>query len=305
MQNTTKIRSLTANVQALPEGYPISAKVVCDSLTPDYKHRLTTLEVVFPRYVLCELNTHRALSKNTSSSRAIPTKKQIEAALANMVEPVRYGLNKSGMQASEENLTGEALSEAKQIWREMAEFVAIGCHRLSELGLHKQWASRPLEWFTTTKMLLSATAWDNYFLLRDHDEAQDEMIHLAQSVKIAMNQSSPRVLKEGEWHMPYVSEKELEELGLLTSLKVSTSRCARISYKTQHGNTSTAQDDISLFNRLTHGMEFKSEENPFHASPTEHVATPNDWVTDEFEGTNFRGWTQLRRFIEAGKLQFT
>ena len=56
----------------------IQAKIVADSISPN-KHRLTTLEVIMPRYILAEFNTHRILSKNSASSRAIPFSKMVQS----------------------------------------------------------------------------------------------------------------------------------------------------------------------------------------------------------------------------------
>src|SRR5436190_18443341 len=47
------------------------AKILADSISPD-DVRLTTLVVTFPRFILAEVNTHRMLSRNSASSRAIP-----------------------------------------------------------------------------------------------------------------------------------------------------------------------------------------------------------------------------------------
>lgn len=293
---------LKAEMPPLPEGYPISAKVIADSyrvLKFGVISRITTLELVFPRYILAEFNTHRAFSRNASSSRAIPTKKMIQAALGSGVVPVRFGLNQPGMQAAKENLEGDKLEEAWRIWYDLSMQTAKACERLMELGLHKQWASRPLEWFSTIKVVVTATDVDNFFLLRDHSEAQDEICYLAQAWKIAMNNSTPKLLELSDWHIPYVSEKELEELGLENALQVSSARCARTSYKTQHGITSTLEEDIALFERLVHNLD--DPEDPFHASPTEHQATPRDYDSD-IEGLegNFTHWCQHRKFLEAG-----
>ena len=56
----------------------ISAEIVADSLD-ERGNRITSLLITFPRIILSEINTHRMLSKNTSSSRAIPFKKMVEA----------------------------------------------------------------------------------------------------------------------------------------------------------------------------------------------------------------------------------
>ncbi len=213
-----------------PAGYPISAKVIADSISCA-GIRVSTLEVEFPRFILAELGTHRVLSRNTSSSRAIPTKKLIDSAMEKFVEPVRYGINKSGMQPSLDNLEGETLDQAKKIWMDMAEYVIKGCRQLAELGLHKQWASRPLEWFTTVRLVVTATTFDNMFKLRDHPEAQDEIHYLVHEMINALNSSVPVLLGRGEWHLPYITDEERKSLTLSQALRVSSARCARTSSK--------------------------------------------------------------------------
>ncbi|MBC9706696.1 MAG: FAD-dependent thymidylate synthase [Enterococcus sp.] len=89
-----------------------SAKVVADSVSPTGK-RLTTLEVVFPRMILSEFNTHRMLSKNSASSRAIPVVKQIRKIMDYPYIPNTIGINQSGMQATS-FLTGADLIQAQQ-----------------------------------------------------------------------------------------------------------------------------------------------------------------------------------------------
>ncbi len=56
------------------------AKIILDSVTA-HGERLTTFEVVFPRIILAEVNTHRQLSRNSASSRAIPIGRMIELVL--------------------------------------------------------------------------------------------------------------------------------------------------------------------------------------------------------------------------------
>ena len=67
----------------------ISAKIVADSVSPQ-GDRLTSLLITFPRILLSEINTHRMLSKNTSSSRAIPFKKMVEAIESNPFIPIAW-----------------------------------------------------------------------------------------------------------------------------------------------------------------------------------------------------------------------
>ena len=67
----------------------ISAKIVADSVSPQ-GDRLTSLLITFPRILLSEINTHRMLSKNTSSSRAIPFHKMVEAVQNDPFIPIAW-----------------------------------------------------------------------------------------------------------------------------------------------------------------------------------------------------------------------
>ena len=67
----------------------ISATIVADSVNQQ-GDRLTSLLITFPRILLSEINTHRMLSKNTSSSRAIPFKKMVEAVQNNPFIPIAW-----------------------------------------------------------------------------------------------------------------------------------------------------------------------------------------------------------------------
>lgn len=76
-----------------------SARILADSVSPEGV-RLTTVEATFPRMILSEVNTHRILSKNSASSRAIPVARQIRKILDFPFVPSKIGADKAGMQAS-------------------------------------------------------------------------------------------------------------------------------------------------------------------------------------------------------------
>lgn len=278
----------------------IQAKVIADSISVGGK-RLTTLQLTYPRFVHAEFLTHRALSRNAGSSRAVPVAKMAQVALTEMIEPIRYGLNQAGMQASDACLEGDSLEEARAIWISMAEVCAKGSQRLAELGLHKQWANRPLEWFSNIRVVVTATEWDNFFELRDHEDAQPEIRHLAQLIKQAMSASEPVELRGSEWHLPYITEddrvkiasitKTYEEAVVLAS-KVSTARCCRVSYLKHDGHASTIEEDLALCDRL-------AGSRPIHASPFEHQAMADPFFDYSDLHGNFVGWVQSRKVMEA------
>jgi thymidylate synthase ThyX len=277
-------------------------KMIEDSISPDGV-RLSTMQLKYPRYIHAELMTHRVFSRNASSSRAIPVEKLAEASLAEMVEPIRFGLNQPGMQANEQNIEGDKLHEAKLIWRRMAEFCASGAKELAALGLHKQWANRPTEWFGHISVVVTSTEWDNFFALRAHPDAQPEIQHLAFEMLHCFKNSIPKLLQPGEWHLPYVTKDDRDYVsGMLleceeseTLCKISAARCARVSYLTHNGEEPDIAKDLELYDRLVGSR-------PIHASPTEHQATPDtgDYLSHSPAlWGNLKGWIQHRKLIES------
>src|SRR6267154_4788885 len=81
----------------------ISAEVICDSIS-DHGKRLTTFKNRNPKFIHGEFMTHRVISRNASSSRAVPTKKLLEEVRSDSLRagPVFWGANQKGMQAANE-----------------------------------------------------------------------------------------------------------------------------------------------------------------------------------------------------------
>lgn len=280
----------------------ISAKVIADSwYWPD--HRLTTLECTFHRFILPEVNTHRMFSRNAASSRAIPVAKQIERVKADPALPIFWGKNQAGMSAYEELELGEydknncywinsPRYDAREEW-ELASRDAIGStERLMKIGLHKQLASRLLEPFMWTTMIISATEWDNFFSLRrppggvmdPQFPAQPEMQQLAIEMYKAINNSDPMQLGKGEWHLPYLNPEDYN-LTIDKKLAISAARCARVSYLTHDGRRDI-EKDLELAQKLSENR---------HMSPFEHQGLV---VGDNNFHANFRGYRQYRWFVE-------
>lgn len=269
----------------------IYAKVIADSVSTAGV-RITTLELQYPRFILAELNTHRAFSRNSMSSRAIPVAKMVEQVRSNPATPVHWGKNQPGMQANEQ-LTGAALESAKGLWLSAAQQAADLAERMVDLGLHKQAANRILEPFQWMRTLITSTEWDNFFELRAHPDAQPEFHELALQMQAAMDGSKPVLRASGSdvdsWHLPYVldSERYLYRPSIL--LKLSTARCARVSYLTHEGDRPDINKDIALYDRLVGSR-------PIHASPAEHQARAMSVGATKCR--NFRGWTQHRQLLE-------
>lgn len=280
--------------------YPFVTSWILEDSINSADDRLTTFVLEYPRFIHAELLTHRALSKNASSSRAVPGARMLEHATRDVVLPLRWGMNQPGMQAAPGNLTAEDAARAEAIWRRMAEACAEGVRELHELKLHKQWANRPLEWFSTIKVLVTATDWDNFFTLRDHPNAQPELEYLAHMMREKMKANEPRRVKGRDrtdaldWHLPFVTlEERFHHRDAPVFLaRLSAARCCRISYLNHEGKASTLEEDLDRFERLV-------KEQPIHSSPLEHQAYPA--VTEQggsWRKRNFQGWCQFRCVVE-------
>jgi len=153
---------------------------------------------------------------------------------------------------------------------------------------------------------------------------------LAEAMWDAMNESTPKQLKAGEWHIPFgdrFDEEKVRYIALTSQskmigqpkqewvekakVKIATARCARVSYLNFEGKDDY-EADIKLYDRLL---------KEGHYSPFEHVSRA--MTEDEFETSiqgyvpfscedfdlmisdnskgwsgNFRGFVQLRKEIE-------
>ena len=266
-------------------------KIIADSISEAGK-RITTIQMKFHRFVLAEFNTHRMFSRNFSSSRAIPTKKLLDQVRNDPAMPVWWGKNQAGMQAPEE-LDGPTKQQARGAWREAAVSAAYEADRLVGMGVHKQIVNRLIEPFVWVNGIVTSTEWDNFFALRCHPDAQPEIQALAYMMRDAMDASEPWKLAEGQWHLPYITQDELQDnfekqSTLLT--KISAARCCRVSYDKQDGLSPDVEEDLLLFERLAGSV-------PIHASPLEHQASP--FESPYTRSGNFIGWSQFRHEWEA------
>lgn len=145
----------------------ISAKIIADSIESIGNNRLTALEVVMPRYILAELNTHRMLSKNSASSRAIPFKKMVKSIQENPFIPIAWQKDHKGMQGIEYLTSQEDIDYAIYNWKE-AGIQAIKFAKSLNSRVTKQLCNRLLEPFMWHTVLISGTdeGWENFFSLR-------------------------------------------------------------------------------------------------------------------------------------------
>jgi thymidylate synthase ThyX len=297
----------------------IKAEIICDSISREGK-RITTFKLRYPKFIHGEFMTHRTISRNASSSRAIPTAKYLEEVRSDELRaaPVFWGANQRGMQATTE-LSDEALVIAKETWCLAALDAASQAEILVRVGAHKQIVNRILEPFLHINVIATATEWDNFFGLRLHKDAQPEIRVLAHTMWEARLRSTPTMLTSGEWHLPFVECNDWDVIWpsapdgmnphgpeLKVAIKVSVARCARVSYESfETGRRSTVEEDLALYEKLAAGLSDPSQ--PLHASPMEHQAMPDEWWAPERflsprwknanQHGNFIGWRQYRKML--------
>lgn len=292
-------------IQAAGRG-GISAVMIEDSISIVQPRivRLATLQLRYPRFIHSEFMTHRVFSRNASSSRAIPVAKMLEQVRNDPAMPIHWGKNQPGMQANEQ-LEGEELVNAQYCWRRAADKAASIAEVMQGAGVHKQVANRILEPFQFINVIVTATEWDNFFELRDHEDAQPEIRELAEVMRAALGRSDPIRRVPGDnaltfmgnsedntkWHLPYVTNLERATYLPTILIAASAARCARVSYLTHDGEQPDIKKDIALFMRLVGSK-------PLHASPIEHQAKPA--ARPDTSSGNFWGWMQFRQWYRPG-----
>lgn len=342
----------------------ISATTVAYSKAPTGE-KLWSGIVTLPRFILAELNTHRMLSKNSASSRAIPFNKMVESVQNDPFIPIAWQKEHKGMQGSE--YLEHGINDLIDNHLRARDFAVERAIEATQRGLTKQIANRYLEPFMWHTVLISGTEWENFFNLRcpqyefneisqdgtdeiintlnfrskkdyckhftedgyklsnvyiqsigktisefndldwlkvNKGQAEIHMMALVEAIYDAMNESTPRELKDGEWHIPFrdkiaITENWNEELESLINtpfenqqdvkksvelleVKISTAMCARTSYTTVGEEKEfTLEQQIALHDKLT---------TSGHYSPFEHCARV---MTNEEYNTNVKGQLSL------------
>lgn len=273
----------------------INAEIIADSVN-ETGQRLTTFLVVFPRIVLAEFNTHRMLSRNSASSRAIPFETMLNRLETEPFIPIKFQKDHKGMQGSE-YFEGKEEESAIHHWTCAKNNAIAVAKQMSEAGITKQLCNRILEPFMYHTVIVTGSDWENFFKLRAHPAAEIHIQDLAHKMLVEYNRSEPKELKAGEWHIPFGDKMDMERLHLLlepnrkidpslqdiedAKIKIATARCARVSYLNYEGNDDY-EADVKLHDRLA---------EMGHWSPFEHCAS----ATTDIQSGNFRGFLQYRK----------
>lgn len=332
----------------------ISAKIVADSISPQ-GDRLISVLCTFPRIILAEVNTHRMLSKNTSSSRAIPFLKMVEAVKNDPFIPIAWQKEHKGMQGSEYITSLDEIEPRINDWLDAKNDAVKRAKYLNDMGVTKQLCNRLLEPFMWTTMLITGSkeGWDNFFNLRcpqysfgsntndpktwkskkdaikdfpdwvsrndfywntiNKGQAEIHMMTLAECIYDAVNESTPKQLQAGEWHIPFgdrveslITNNHIERFqqnsmiaGYINSIsnvdkvKISTAMAAHTSYTIVGGEAVKSYEKwIELHDKLI-------AYDPPHSSPMEHCARAMSEI--EYTGSKKTGYSTIKGGQDDGK----
>lgn len=269
---------------------------ICTAKCLVHYENLWTFELTYPRYIHSEFMTHRVFSRNASSSRAIPVKRMIEQVRENTVIPPKVFMNQKGM-VGETEADPVTTTAFHVLWEEAAENACKTAEMMERLGIHKQHVNRILEPFQFIKVIVTATDWYNFFVLRLAPDAQPEMRELANAIYDEMNRYHNKavgVLELDKEHsvvsLPYITDEDIKEIGkeeYHTLMKISAARCARVSYNNHDGSKPDIKKDLELYGHLY---------NSKHMSPMEHACIRDK---DYRKNANLNGWKSLRYLIET------
>lgn len=269
---------------------------ICTAKCLVHYENLWTFELTYPRYIHSEFMTHRVFSRNASSSRAIPVKRMIEQVRENTVIPPKVFMNQKGM-VGETEADPVTTTAFHVLWEEAAENACKTAEMMERLGIHKQHVNRILEPFQFIKVIVTATDWYNFFVLRLAPDAQPEIRELANAIYDEMNRYHNKavgVLELDKEHtvvsLPYVTDEDVKEIGkeeYHTLMKISAARCARVSYNNHDGSKPDIEKDLKLYGHL-----YDSK----HMSPMEHACIRDE---DYRKNANLNGWKSLRYLIET------
>ena len=282
----------------------IKATIAQDS-TNSNGDRLLTFSLTYGRLIHSEMLRHRAASHSVKSSRAIPLKKYRKEVEENPYMPVKFGTNQKGMQAGEE--TDASASHGKTVWKISAKIACLMHNMMEKANIHKEVANRILEPYVWVEETLTVEhdALVEMGKLRIHEDAQEDIRVVIEMMLEAAEQNTPLLLKNDEWHLPYVVRKRNDDddklsyfdndgkiLTLDEAIVCSAARCARSSYANHDNSMTTYENDSKLADRLIGS-------DPMHLSPFEHQARPfNDEKEKERFSSNFRHFFQQRKAIE-------
>lgn len=246
--------------------------------------RLLTLQVMGPRSILAQINTHRTRVQSAQSHRAIPTKRAAQQVVDYNFDPI-WKYDQSGMDPSDQSISEIDLAAGRAHFsyaRRVAVRVAKELGQDGGIGFAKGISNRLLEPFAPFHAVITMSTkyvvplgenhhvinpWEHLFSLRCAEDAQDEFQELANKMR-AIYESCEWIRRDE--HLPYVKDEESRVYTLDECLRISSARCARTSYFPPGEKKTNVASDLRLAEDLIQKK---------HTNPLEHpsVAAKGQW----------------------------
>lgn len=341
----------------------IKADIVTHSKRLGTNEELITYKLIYPRIIHSELMTYHMMSVNSASSRAIPVNKLIEVIEKTPFYPISYQKKHSGMQGNSYFTSEEDIKTCDSLWKESMEESIRVAKKMLDFGVSKQIINRTLESYQYHCCLITGTresfehlfeqrcsiynveglkftskkdAIELYPHLKDmtdlewlqcnSGQAEIHFMDLAEKMYDALNESTPDILNESDWHIPFQEEiwkgKQAEKLEDV--IKMSVCLTAKISYtKIGDENTITLEKAREMYEKLKNSghwscfghiakcMTYEEYENwykgfmkttyYFDENGKQHrVMDSGDFHKAKGYNKNLRGFISLRQYVEDG-----
>lgn len=233
--------------------------------------------------VQAEFNTHRTISRNSASARAINKQKYVEMLRKDPYIPI-WTYNKKGM-------TGELIEDQSLVdeltskWLESMETV-ISIHQLELYdSVAKQDINPILDPYIRVPIIATSTNWEYFFKLRTNSDVKPEFRRLALIMQDLFNTNIPI---ETECHLPWITQEELNsELINYHLMVLSTARSAWISLNNHNGDGSIETAKSTVDSLIKHQ----------HGSPLDHACVSNFVFSTNEQNKLYKGWTEFRKIV--------
>lgn len=340
----------------------IKAEIVCHSKRRNTGEEIITYKLTYPRCIHSELMTYRMMSVNSASSRAIPVDKLIGVIEETPFYPCYFQLQHKGMQgnlyadySTEQKAFkrwNESLHNQIKIAKELSKDVTkqlvnrllepyqyhccliTGTRESFEHLFEQRCPIYELEVCPDSVVYARSKKEfiehydcfeekdDLWWLQHNKGQAEIHFMDLAEKMYDALNESKPRILKEGDWHIPFDFEiLKSGKCGNPTSDEIvsiiSCAMTARISYTTIEGdkipdyetalriyNKCKEQGHYSVFGHIAKCMTDEERDTWIKGRVVED-SCENGYFFEAPEETkgfckNLRGFISLRQYIEDG-----
>lgn len=281
----------------------IEARIIADSINP-VGNRITTFILTFPRFILAELNTHRAFSRNSASSRAIPFAKMVKMVEEDPFIPIAWQKDHKGMQGTEYFTNPDDISKlVTNHLRARDKAVEFATYQ-NELGLTKQLCNRYLEPFMWHTCIVTATDFENFFNLRTPQYTFEEYNDYEEVIATHVFHSKKDALKELGNFYSTERKKFIEDFDLIDWLMVDT-QGAEIHMRLLAESMWDALNESKpqLLNVGEWHIPFGDNmDKPFFRKE-EDEGTVVEWIPDpQFDGEWVNGWkSEQKRMVAVAR----